>query len=58
MVYTNMSVRIDNDGIYFNSELDDVACRIAVDMSIFNDNIGWVYRPDALSTLRETIKIR
>lgn len=30
MVYTNMSVRIDNDGIYFNSELDDVACRIAV----------------------------
>lgn len=58
MVYTNMSVRIDNDGVYFNSELDDVACSIAVDMSIFNDNIGWAYRPDALSTLRETIKIR
>lgn len=58
MVYTNMSVRIDNDGIYFNPELDDVACSIAVDMTIFYDNFGWAYRPDALSTLRETIKIR
>lgn len=58
MVYKNMSVRIDNDGIYFNSELDNMTYSIAVDMSIFNDNIGWAYRPDALSTLRETIKIR